>query len=53
VDDFRAWIERFGESYADVCRQLAELDPYFTTLAELRSELSRIMNAYQSQPVNV
>ncbi|HKQ29790.1 MAG TPA: DUF5752 family protein [Burkholderiales bacterium] len=51
VDDFRAWLERFGGSYADVCQQLAELDPYFTTLADLRVELANIMN--KRQPVEV
>jgi hypothetical protein len=53
VDDFRAWLGRFGDSYADVCKQLEELDPYFNTLAELRVQLASIMNTHQPQKVAV
>jgi hypothetical protein len=53
IDDFRAWLGRFGDSYADVCKQLEELDPYFNTLAELRVQLASIMNTHQPQKVAV
>jgi hypothetical protein len=49
VDDFRAWLGRFGDAYADTSRKLAELDPYFITLAELRSQLSAILQTPRTQ----
>ena len=46
VDDFRAWLSQFGERYADLNAGLAELDPYFVTLTELRGRLSSIFSDY-------
>jgi len=46
VDDFRAWLARFGERYTDLNARLAELDPYFVTLVELRNQLSSIFSDY-------
>jgi hypothetical protein len=40
-DDFRAWLSAWGERYADLQRQLAAIDPYFTTLSELRDQVAR------------
>ena len=45
-DDFRAWLGLFGEQYADLIQQLADLDPYFVMLTELRDQLSRIFSDY-------
>jgi hypothetical protein len=39
-DDFRAWLSAWGERYADLKRQLAAIDPYFTTLNELRDQVA-------------
>ncbi|HUU33655.1 MAG TPA: DUF5752 family protein [Vicinamibacterales bacterium] len=39
VDDFRAWLEPLGPEYEAVSRALANVDPFFTTLAGLRDEL--------------
>ena len=46
VDDFCAWLCSFGTSYKDLCWWLAALDPYFSTLAELREELSTEFEQY-------
>ncbi len=46
VDDFRAWLYGFGDKYLDLCKRLAEIDPFFTTLTELRRVLSEIFKEY-------
>jgi hypothetical protein len=40
-DDFRAWLSAWGDRYGDLRRQLAAIDPYFTTLYELRNQVAR------------
>ena len=40
-DDFRAWLSSWGERYADLRRQLAAIDPYFTSLYALRDQVAR------------
>lgn len=44
IDDFRAWLEVWGEEYASVSARLAEVDPYFSSLTELRRELAQIFD---------
>lgn len=39
MDDFRAWLDTFGEEYQTLSSRLAAIDPYFCTLAELKSKL--------------
>jgi Family of unknown function (DUF5752) len=39
-DDFRAWLSVWGERYADLRGQLTAIDPYFTTLYELRNHVA-------------
>jgi hypothetical protein len=46
IDDFRAWLAGFGERYTTLCEQLAEVDPYFVTLAELRDELTGLFQTH-------
>jgi hypothetical protein len=43
VDDFRAWIREFGSGYDDVWARLADINPYFLTLVELRQKLAAIL----------
>jgi hypothetical protein len=43
VDDFRAWLDRFGGEYTPLTAQLMEVDPYFLTLAELRAQLTAVV----------
>jgi hypothetical protein len=40
LDDFSGWLTFFGGRYADLIRDLAEIDPYFGTLPELRQKLA-------------
>ena len=40
-DDFRAWLSAWGDRYVDLRGQLAAIDPYFTTLHELRNQVAR------------
>jgi hypothetical protein len=39
-DDFRAWLSAWGERYAVLCQKLAAIDPYFTSLSELREQIA-------------
>jgi len=41
-DDFTVWISSFGTEYQDLVEHIAEVDPYFTNLVELREELSGV-----------
>jgi len=46
VDDFRAWLEGLGETYAGLCADLASVDPYFLNLNELRQQLVTVFENY-------
>lgn len=48
IDDFRTWLQQFGRRYEPLCVRLAEIDPYFSSLAELRTELSMIFSTFFS-----
>jgi len=39
TDDLRFWLDGFGEPYADLRRQLGQVDPFFGPLSDLRQEL--------------
>ena len=41
-DDFRAWLSGFGETYADIIEELGAIDPFFSSLTQLRRMLSLI-----------
>ncbi len=45
-DDFRTWMRGLGDSYNELRRRLAEVDPYFVTLAQLRDQLANVFRAY-------
>ena len=45
-DDFSDWLAAFGPSFAPLLEQLAEIDPYFGNLSELRDELVALFGAY-------
>lgn len=49
-DDFRAWLEGFGTQYDGLCRELADLDPYFQSLPELRQRLVIIFRNFFGGP---
>jgi hypothetical protein len=39
LDDFRAWLTGRDEDHTLLCRQLSDLDPFFTSLVETRDHL--------------
>jgi hypothetical protein len=45
-DDFSIWLAGFGDRYKALCDQLALLDPYFNTLAELREQLAELLGSH-------
>lgn len=42
LDDFRGWLANFGGRYDVLREDLAGIDPYFSTLSELRDELCTV-----------
>lgn len=46
LDDFHNWIKDLGDEYADLCQSIRQIDPYFSTLAELRSRLVEIFRDF-------
>lgn len=48
IDDFRSWLGQFGGRYEPLCVRLAAIDPYFSSLSELRTELSMVFSAFFS-----
>lgn len=45
-NDFTCWLNGYGERYHDLCRQLTAIDPYFGTLAQIKSRLADIFTTY-------
>ena len=45
LDDFSAWLYGVG-GYDDLCERIAAVDPYFSSLTELRGELAEIFSKY-------
>ncbi len=48
-DDFRTWLSELGNGYDDLIGQLAEVDPYFASLSELRLRLTNIFTNYNNK----
>lgn len=46
VDDFRNWINGFGDEYTSLVQRISELDPYFSPLSKLRAHLANIFTTY-------
>jgi hypothetical protein len=46
VDDFRAWLSGYGKKYKGLISQLADVDPFFPTLSELRDQLASLFKGY-------
>ena len=46
VDDLRAWLGGFGETYGMLCVELSAIDPYFISLVELRQRLAKVVTDY-------
>lgn len=45
-DDFSGWVSAFGPRYAGLQAALAEIDPYFVTLPELRDAVTAAVRRY-------
>ena len=45
-DDFTEWLKGFDAGYEPLNKQIATIDPYFTTLVELRGELAEVFARY-------
>jgi len=46
MDDFRTWLAHHWTGYENLIAQLADVEPYFCTLAELRARLAGVFAAY-------
>lgn len=45
-NDFSVWLAGFGDKYQALIEDLDNIDPYFTTLTELRQEINYVFNEY-------
>jgi hypothetical protein len=45
LDDFRSWLDSFGGRYEWLSRCLGQIDPYFTSLTDLRARLDEAFSA--------
>ncbi|HKK33123.1 MAG TPA: DUF5752 family protein [Desulfomicrobiaceae bacterium] len=45
-NDFSEWLSQFGDEYTPLSEHLATVDPYFTTLSDLREELGQIFSEH-------
>lgn len=46
VDDFEAWLAGFGEKHASLYNKIAEIDPYFISLSDLRHQLALMFSEH-------
>ena len=46
VDDFRAWLMGMDGKYQDLTDAIADIDPHFITLANLRQKLGQLFQAH-------
>jgi hypothetical protein len=45
-DDFSDWLTVFGDKYVPLQKLLQSIDPYFSSLSELRAQLAHLFNRY-------
>lgn len=45
-DDFCHWLTGLGDEHQDLCAQLAAIDPYFSSLSQIRTELTVLFQRY-------
>jgi hypothetical protein len=48
-NDFSMWLTGFGDQYTSLAERICGIDPYFTTLTELRDELHHVLTLYQRE----
>jgi len=49
MDDFSQWLQGFGDTYLKLAQRLSAIDPYFSTLTELRLEIEAIFRSFMSE----
>jgi hypothetical protein len=49
IDDFSVWLYDKGEAYSTLIARLADVDPYFATLTELRDRLVTVFAAFTAE----
>lgn len=45
-DDFRVWLAGCGDGHDALCAQLAAVDPFFSSLSQIRQELAALCQRY-------
>ncbi len=45
VDDFREWLSAFGERHADLIAGIARIEPYFSSMSEIRTRLAAALGS--------
>ena len=45
TDDFRLWLTGFGTEHDALCAQLAAIDPFFSSLSQIRQDLTELFIA--------
>jgi len=46
LDDFQNWLSNFHGEYDDLRKRIHNIDPYFSSLTQLRDELTDVFNTY-------
>jgi hypothetical protein len=46
IDDFSAWLDGCFHGHGDLCQGLAKVDPFFSSLTELRKRLTEVFHSY-------
>ena len=46
IDDFSVWLRNFNSEYAELLEDIAKIDLYFATLAEIQDQLISIMKKH-------
>ena len=46
MDDFSAWLYGFEDRHTDLCHLLFTIDPFFSSLSELRQQLTHLVTGY-------
>ncbi|MGW8161627.1 MAG: DUF5752 family protein [Desulfobulbales bacterium] len=49
VDDFSSWLRGFGDECKDLAQSLCSVDPYFSSLKEIRLIVSNIIQKFYGQ----
>jgi hypothetical protein len=45
-DDLRLWLSDYGPEHQELCTRLTAIDPFFSSLSQIRQELAELFTAY-------